>query len=356
MLILLSSSFLIIINIIFWVSLRGKTSSHGSNVRNKISVIIAAKDEADNIGRVIASIRELNYCKDNFEVILVDDESTDSTFQTAVKLAEGLANFHIYKAENKTLPAKKGALTFGINKAANPFILITDADCLLPKDWLKIYSSKFDKGYDFIFGPAPFTIENSFTNKAVRFENLRSSILLFAAAKLKIPYSAAARNFGFRKSAFKTVQGYSNTNETLSGDDDLLLREAVKHKMKIGIVTDKDAAVFSSAKKTLKEYLIQRTRHTKTSLYYLRRHQFILGFWHLLNLTMLFSPLLMPINRVFIIPFIIKMAFDLLTISIEQKKFSYRFSLLEIIPLQVFYELLLIVNFAGAFFKKESWQ
>ncbi len=344
------------LNLIILISLSIQDSVPNSNVKNKISIVIAAKNEAHNLEKLIVSIKELDYCRENFEVILVDDESTDGTYQTAIEMTKGLENFHVYQVRNKTLPAKKGALTIGISKAANSFILITDADCQLPKEWLKIYSSKFAEGYDFIFGPAPFSTENSLTNKIACFENLRSSILMFASAKLKMPYSAAARNFGFRKSAFDTIKGFSNTTETLSGDDDLLLREAVRYKMKIGTILDKQAFVFSSTKKTLKEYLSQRSRHTKTSLFYLKRHQFILGFWHLLNLVMLFSPLLMPMDSIFLFPIIIKLAADVFIILIEQKKFGYKFSFLEIIPLQIFYELLLAVNFIGAFYKKDEWK
>ena len=354
--ILILACLFLILNVIILLSLQQRESVPQLNIQNKISIIIAAKNEAHNIPSLAASIKGLNYCTNNFEVILVDDESSDDTFQTAIELTKELGNFRIIKVHDKTLPAKKGALTFGISHAENFLILITDADCLIPKEWLKIYSSKFDEGYDFIFGPAPFTEGDSFANKAARFENLRSSILVFAAAKLNIPYSAAARNFGFRKSAFDAIKGFSNTTETLSGDDDLLLREAVKHKMKIGTILNEDAFVFSSTKKSLGEYLTQRARHTKTSLYYLKRHQFILGFWHLLNILMLCSVILVPVNSLFLIPVIIKLAFDVLIVWIEQKKLGCKFKPLEIIPLQIFYEILLIINFAGANFRKDSWK
>ena len=65
-----------------------------------------------------------------------------------------------------------------------------------------------------------------------------------------MPYTAAARNFGFSKNAFELIGGYENTKDTKSGDDDLLLREAVKQNMKIGIVTRQDAFVYSETKKT----------------------------------------------------------------------------------------------------------
>ena len=228
-----------------------------------------------------------NYNKDNYEVIIVDDSSTDNTFNLVNELTSSNKNFTIIKAETKNLSGKKGALQKGIEKVKYNFILITDADCIPQPEWIKISSAKFSEGYDFIFGVAPFYTENSFINNLSCFENIRSSILTFTAAIIGFPYSAAARNFGFKKSSFEKIKGYSNTTETLSGDDDLLLREAVKNKMKIGFITRKESFVYSRTKSTLREYLNQKARHTQTSLHYLTQHKLFLGFWHLLNLFFL---------------------------------------------------------------------
>ncbi|MCL5028399.1 MAG: glycosyltransferase [Bacteroidetes bacterium] len=316
---------------------------------------MAAKNETKNISGLINSLKCLDYSPGNFEVIIVDDESADNTFETATLAACGLSNFRIYKSKDKIFPAKKGALDLGINLASNQFILITDADCLPSKKWLKSYSEKFDEGYDFIFGAAPFIQTNSLVNKISCFENLRSSLLFFSAANLNIPYSAAARNFGFRKSSFQKIKGYSNTTETLSGDDDLLIREAVKNKLKIGTIYGGQTYVSSFTKNTFKEYLKQKSRHTKTSLYYLPMHKLLLGFWHIMNLCFVFSPLLVFYNSFFFIPFIFKIFVDVLIVLINQKNFNYRFRVIEIIYLQVFYEIFLIVNFINANIQKDTW-
>ena len=88
-----------------------------------------------------------------------------------------------------------------------------------------------------LFGIAPFYQKKNLVNKISCFENLRSSVLSFSMASIGLPYTAAARNFGFSKNAFESLGGYSKTKDTKSGDDDLLLREAVKNKLKIGVVT-----------------------------------------------------------------------------------------------------------------------
>ena len=321
-----------------------------------ISIIISAKNEADNISSLLNSLKKVEYPKNNFEIILVDDNSSDLTYSKAKSFKNEFTNLKIIKAENKKYSGKKGALALGINSAVYNYILITDADCNVSTAWLKRYSEKFSEGYDFLFGNAPFINKTGFVNTISRFENLRTFFLYTTAWKFRIPYSAAARNFGFKKSSFYKINGYENTKETLSGDDDLLIREAIKNKMRIGYIPDNDAAVYSGTKETLKEYLVQRTRHTKTSIYYLSVHKIILGCWHLVNLAALFSLFFGFYNKWFYIPFIIKIVADLVIVKTNEAKSGYKFGFLEIIYLQVIYEILIVVNFMNALFRREKWK
>jgi cellulose synthase/poly-beta-1,6-N-acetylglucosamine synthase-like glycosyltransferase len=344
------------VNLLFYISIK-KVFSEQTNQssQQKISVVIAAKNEEKNIPALIEALNKQDYEKNLFEVIIVDDFSIDNTFTLAVELTTKLKNFKAIKAERKNLPGKKGALTEGIRKTNFDFILITDADCIPMTGWLKAFAGKFSEGYDFIFGVAPFQIENSLVNNLSCFENIRSNILTFTAALVTFPYSVAARNFGFKKSSFEKVKGYSNTTETLSGDDDLLIREAVKNKMKIGIITDKDSFVFSKTKNTLSEYLKQKARHTQTSLHYLPIHKIMLALWHLTNLIFLFSPLLIFFNLIFFSLFTIKMVTDIVVVYNLQKYFGYNFNPIKILCLQIVYELSLIFNFINAVLGKSDW-
>lgn len=323
---------------------------------DNISIICAAKNEEKNLPFLINSILKLDYPQDNFEVIIVDDNSIDNTFQKAKELTKAFQNFTIIKAENKKYDGKRGALDIGIRLSKYDYILITDSDCIPEKNWLKEYSKKFDEGYDFLFGIAPFVQEKSFVNKISCFENLRSHILTFFFAKIGQPYSAAARNFGFNKNAFLKIGGYKNTTQTLSGDDDLLLREAVKHNLKIGTVEAKGSFVFSKTKSRSKEYFRQRARHVSTSNYYLFRTKLEVGGWHLANLVFLFSPGLVFISKLFLIPFFLKILFDLFVIKSKQKKYGYFFNFIEIIYLQILYEIFLIVHYIYGSIAKPRWK
>jgi len=350
--------FISIINVFFIIIMKKNSlfKNETDNKKLKFSLIIAAKNEEENIPALIESLKQLNYPPNDFEVVIIDDNSSDRTFETVLEETKDLQNFHIYKIQGKEIPAKKGVLQFGTFKAKNPFILITDADCTVSPDWINSYDKRFNSGYDFLFGIAPFYQEKSLINKISCFENLRTSILTFSSAFAGFPYSASARNFGFSKAAFDKLSGYKNTTETLSGDDDLLLREAVKKKMKIGVILDDDCFVPSKTKKSFSQYFKQKTRHTKTSLYYLLRHKLLLGFWHVLNLALLFSIFLTIFNFNFIFFFSTKIFLDLIVVLSLQRTFKYRFSAIEIIHLQILYEIFIIINFFNALTKKEEWK
>ncbi len=232
----------------------------------------------------------------------------------------GKNNYRLIKADQKKLEGKKGALTIGIENAKNNFIVITDADCKPEINWFKAIASKLDEGFDFVFGVAPIKSGKSLVQKFSAFENLRNTYLTIAAVGLNIPYSAAARSFAFRKKSFEKIGGYSNTTETLSGDDDLLLREAVKNKMLIGTVIEPEAFVFSEAPKSFNEYFKQKKRHLQTSFHYLLKQKIFLGFWHLINLISLFSVLLIFISPVFALPFAVKLIYDLFMVMRHSKR------------------------------------
>ena len=356
-LILSSITILLLLNVLIVYSLK-RMNAAGKNENNQvnISIIVAAKNEAENIDGLIESFIKLDCPTELFEVIVVDDNSFDDTLEKLISNSSSINNFSFYNLKSLGKAGKREALTLGIRNSKYPYILITDADCRPGTKWLKAYSKKFSFGYDMLYGIAPFYQREKLVSKIACFENLRGSFLSFSMTSLGLPYTAAARNFGFTKNAFESLSGYSKTKDTISGDDDLLLREAIKNKMKIGVVTESDSFVYSEAKKTFKEYFQQKARHTQTSFHYLLINQVIIGSWHLLNLSFLFSPLLMFFNPLPGILLPAKLIIDFALVKSKQKKFGYNFSTIEIFYLQVFYELLLIVHFFNARHSEIKWK
>ncbi|RKY94759.1 MAG: hypothetical protein DRQ01_01590 [Ignavibacteriae bacterium] len=357
MIIIAAIVLLIILNGIIALSLKKITpqSSAGSSLKS-ITIVIALKNEEEKIETLLPSLNDLDYPTEFFEVIFIDDNSADSTYETISEMIKGFENFNVYKLQNENKSGKRNALELGISKSAHPYILITDADCEPQKDWLKAYSNRFAVGLDFLFGIAPFFREKSLVNRISCFENLRNSMLTFFTANMGLSYSAAARNFGFKKTSFEKVGGYSKTTDTLSGDDDLLLREAIKNNLKIGTVTVEGSFVFSNTKETFIDYLKQRARHTQTSFHYLFKQQLMLGLWHIFNLIILFSPILFFLDIYFLLLLPVKLIVDVVVVLFSQNKLGYTFSFLEVLYLQIFYEIFLIIHFFNAKFGRIEWK
>lgn len=321
-----------------------------------ISIVIAAKNEGQNIEPLINSLLKQTYPSEFFEIIIVDDNSVDNTLNIAVELTKNIPHFLVVKCADERLYGKRAALSTGIKKAKGKFVMITDADCLPQQNWISVFASKFSEGFDFLFGAAPFLQTGSLVNKISCYENLRASLLTFAAAGLGIPYSAAARSFGFSKESFEKIGGFSNTTDTLSGDDDLLLREAVKHKLKIGVVPVQDSLVYSSTKNNFKEYFRQKARHTQSSFHYLFKHKMLLSFYHIINLMSLLIVPLLIFDQFYLVPLLIKILLDTLMAEEYQKEFGYKFSYAEIVYHQILYEIFLIVHFINAKLGRIAWK
>lgn len=341
--------------LLIWISLSKLCQNVLPAADLPISIVVAAKNEERNIPELLRAVECQNYPKDMFEIIIVDDHSSDNTRRISENYCSVQSNLRVLTSENKSLPGKKGALDVGIKHARHQYILITDADCIPQREWLSAFAKEFNNGFQVLFGIAPFYQRRNFITGISCFENLRSSILTFSAAGLKLPYSAAARSFGFTKSAFESVNGYNGTLQTMSGDDDLFIREAAKKKLKIGTVTAEDSKVYSEAKKTLKSYIAQKARHTSTANYYLFQHQVLLGSWHLVNLVLLFSVCFSFLSPLFAAPFIMKLAADFFMVKRIERRFGYKFNSVELLLLQIVYELLIVVSYFSSFFRRNKW-
>lgn len=318
-----------------------------------ISLVIPFKNEKDNLPNLLSSLSKLDYNPTKFEIIFVNDNSTDGS-DILVK-NYSLNNSTIINANEKNLPGKKGALEIGIKQSKFDIIAITDADCLLESDWLKSISKKISQGYDLVFGYSPLITNKSLISKVSAYENLRNYILYILLAQLKIPFGATARSIAFKKSTYDEVSGYSNTTETLSGDDDLFIRECLKNNFKIGFFLDNNSYVYSYPSESFKEYFKRKSRHTKTSHYYLIKHKIILGIWYSVNALSSFIIFLSPLSIYFSIPFFTKIFFDLLILRQLRKKIYHDFNFIEIIYLEFMYQVFVVINFINSFLLKDEW-
>lgn len=245
-----------------------------------VSVIVCAKNEAKNLQILAPLLLKQNYPK--FELVLINDRSTDDTLDVIKEIAAKDTRVKIVDIEENEQfwGSKKYALTLGIKAAKHEHLLFTDADCIPNSDnWINAMTQNFDANKHVILGYGTYKKENGFLNKLIRYETLLTALQYFSYAKFGAPYMGVGRNLAYTKSAFFSVNGFINHMNIRSGDDDLFVNE-VATKKNTAICFDADTFTKSNPKKTFKEWLLQKRRHISTASHYKKSHKFLLGLFY----------------------------------------------------------------------------
>ena len=237
--------------------------------RIPISVIVCAKNEEENVANFIPILAEQNY--PDFEIVLIDDASSDSTLAVFEEFEKQYPNIRLVKVQNNEAfwGNKKYALTLGIKAAKKEYLLFTDADCYpTSKDWITAMSSQFTMQKTIVLGYGKYEkIANSFLNKIIRFETLLTAIQYFSWAKAGQPYMGVGRNMGYKKEEFFNVNGFIEHIQVRSGDDDLFINQAANAK-NVTIAYTPESFTLSKPKTSFKEFFTQKRRHVATANYY----------------------------------------------------------------------------------------
>lgn len=250
-----------------------------------VSVIICAKNEAENLEAFLPSILEQDY--PNFEIVLINDSSNDETLDVIHHFSK-LHN-NIIVVDVKSIEAfwgnKKYALTLGIKAAKNDFLLFTDADCKpVSKYWIKEMSSHFSNKKSIVLGYGAYSkVKNSFLNKLIRFETLITAVNYFSFAKFGLPYMGVGRNLGYTKKEFFEANGFINHIKVRSGDDDLFVNQ-IATPQNTTVCYSKRSFTASIAKTTFKDWFKQKRRHVSTAKYYKMKHKLLLTLLYTSNL------------------------------------------------------------------------
>ena len=118
-----------------------------------VSVIVCAKNEEENVKKYIPLLAEQNY--PDFEIVLIDDASSDETLEAFEEFEEKYSNIRLVKVKNNEAfwGNKKYALTLGIKASTKEYLLFTDADCYPnSKEWITAMTSQFTMNKTIVLG------------------------------------------------------------------------------------------------------------------------------------------------------------------------------------------------------------
>ncbi|MEX0967497.1 MAG: glycosyltransferase [Bacteroidia bacterium] len=265
-----------------WTNLNTYRPVPGFDSTHFFTIVIAARNEEENIGRTLRHLLVQDYEAGPWEIIVVNDHSEDATAAVVkdliAKKKDSAPELRLLQMQDDTAPQpavafKKRALEAGIAAAKGDWIITTDADTDRGSKWLSVLSA-FIREKEPVMVSAPV----AYHKEANLFERMQSleflSLIGIGAASLRngTPNMCNGANLAFSLSAFRSVGGYRDNSHLASGDDEFLM-----HKLfnafpgKVLFLKNRDATVFTRAAKSLREFVMQRKRWVSKSTFYSNR-------------------------------------------------------------------------------------
>ena len=265
--------------------------------KTPVSVIIAARNELQNLKANLPSILEQDY--PNFEVVVVNDHSYDGTADFLKNLAAENNPVKVVTVETdeRFKRGKKFALTMGIKAAKHDLLLFTDADCKpTSKNWINLMVQQ-SLGKEIVLGYGHLNTPASLLGLLVKFETVQSAMNYFGFALKNEPYMGVGRNLMYTKELFFKHKGFASHQHIISGDDDLFVQEAAT-KTNLTTSLHPDSYTVSDAPNFWSEWYNQKKRHHSTAKVYKKGFKRKLGLFSLSQvlfyLTLLLQVLLYP--------------------------------------------------------------
>ncbi|NDV47694.1 glycosyltransferase [Paludibacter sp. 221] len=233
----------------------------------KVSVVVACKNEEKSLPHLIQGLRNQSY-KD-FELILVNDHSTDHTAQI---MQESLSRFENAVYIESDGQGKKAAIAKGIKQASGELIITTDADCSPKKTWIQtIVDFQIQNPSHLIICPVKLSGRKGIFSHLQQFEFTSLTASGAGAAGAQMPIMCNAANLAFPKEAWLKSQKDLKMEEQ-SGDDMFLLQSIKKRGGIIRFLRSKEAFVETEPAKNLKAFVRQRRRWAGKSTAYTDWH------------------------------------------------------------------------------------
>lgn len=234
------------------------------SLKTGFSIIVPFRNEAGNLPELMKSIKDLDYPTTLFEVILVDDHSEDDSLKIITDMIVGnvAIDIKVITNQRRTKSPKKDAITTAVNQAKFEWILTTDADCVVPKKWLKschYYINKFDP--KLIAGPVLFRANSTFIQTYQQIDGLSLQGVTMGGFGLGHPILCNGANLGYLKSIFMEVNGFTGNDHLASGDDIFIL-EKIRSSFPddCRFVRSKDAIIQTKPVSTWDQCIDQRIR------------------------------------------------------------------------------------------------
>ncbi len=299
--------------------------------KNAFSIIVPFRNENHNLPYLLDSIEKLDYPIHLFEVILVDDDS-EVPFQSSKSYS---FTWQIIKNHRRSNSPKKDAISTALQQAKTPWIISTDADCLVPKYWLLAFDQYQQKEKkELIAGPVTYTSQTNFLEHFQQLDLMSLQGATIGSFGLNQGFMCNGANLAYSKAFFNKLNGFEGNNQIASGDDVFLLQKALqKAPLKVGYLKSCEAIVQTVACTTWKELFFQRIRWAaKTTSYKSWFGKLLALIVFFGNASLLVATVLLTVKKLNLVDFetllIIKICVDFILLFttnrfLKRKKMSY---------------------------------
>ena len=332
----------------------------------RVSVLIAARNESTGIRATLDSVLDQDYAG-IWDVWVADDRSDDNTpailEEYRTRYPERLHILTIRDLPEGVSP-KKHAISKMIEACEGDILCLTDADCIVQREWLTGIIREFEPGIELVAGhsyiptvpgKSPFII----CMQAV--ETLIYRVAGTAGLAMHLPLTSTGNNLAYRKDFFKSVNGFENVIKIQSGDDDLLMQKlATDRPFAMRYCITPTTFVTTSGKETLKELWEQRKRWASKTIYYSPKIVFVLSmvflFLTMLCVTAAFSPFSTEVLIATLVAFVLKSLGDLILILRGLKIFKQEHLLKWCIPVEIVHAPFTVLAVLFGLFGRFKWK
>lgn len=309
-----------------------------------ISVVIACRNEEEELPQLLQTLADQNYPADLFEVIIVDDNSTDNT-RTVAESSERPVNIIVLSNKGR---GKKEALKTGISVAKGELILTTDADCIMGRGWISTISAFFESySPGMIICPVRLGSMPGFFGRFQELEFLSLQGITAGTAAAGIGTMCNGANLAFTKKAY--LDNAANLRfDIATGDDVFLLHSMKKQKSKISWLESQEAVIITDPCSDMKSFFKQRKRWASKSSAYRDTFSIILGivtFVTILTQAVLFTGAFfdLMLMKAFMIVFILKSIPDFIILLNTTRRYGRKELLKWFLPSQLIYPFYLLI-------------
>ncbi|WPR72487.1 glycosyltransferase [Flavobacterium sp. NG2] len=249
--------------------------SFGLKPITKFTIIVPFRNEAANLPILLESISKLNYPLDLFEVILVDDDSTEK-----IQISNFKFQISVINNVRKSNSPKKDAIRTAMELVTTNWVITTDADCIVPQNWLLTYDNYIQQNeLEMLAGAVTHQVQDSFLHHFQQLDLASLQAATIGGFGLGHGFMCNGANFGYTKTFFHELNGFDGNDKIASGDDVFLLQKAIiQSAEKVHYLKSKEAIVSTQPVSSWKLLFYQRVRWASKASSYQSRFAIGLGF------------------------------------------------------------------------------